>query len=284
MKRNAYSLLSDGGFLLLLVVSFVCIVFMAGEPDRYLQNIIFLNVAFLIAILTYFTNVTTGLLLNILFIFGYGTYTLYQTVVAGNVVDAGNYFWLLLTPAFTAVTWMMTQSSKQLQVENAQLKKSNESLGTLDENTNLKNSKLFQTDASIFMALSSRYNIPLTLLVVNVKYWDELKRMINEDEITNAIYDVSVLSRESIRGNDSLYMLDRDNPTWGLLLFTDREGAVVVIERLKQKVMLFNNVENPNKYKIELNLRIGAAQYEPEEFNTPLEFIVQARRQLEYDV
>jgi GGDEF domain-containing protein len=257
---------------------------MAGDPDRYIQNIIFLNLAFLIAIVTYFTNVTAGLILNIVFIFGYGTFTLYQTVVVGDVIGSQNYFWLIMTPVFTVVTWMLTLAQKQLQAENEILQKTNDSLATMDENTNLKNSRSFQKDATVFMALSVRYKIPLTLMVVNVKYWDELKRMISEEKMTEAMYDLSKLNEMSIRTNDSLYMLNKENPTWGMLLFTDRVGANLVIERLMQSVIEFNNVEFAEKYKIELNLRIGAVEYDAETIVTPLDFILQARKQLEYDV
>lgn len=282
--RNQSSIISDSGFLLLIVLSFISIVFTAGDPNQYMQNIIFLNVAFLISVITYFTNVTAGLILNLLFIFGFGTYTLYETLVVGGTINSANYFWLLMTPLFTVVTWMFSSASRRLQEENAQLRKANDRHSTMDEKTNLRNSRSFQNDASIFMALSTRYQIPLTLLVINVKYWDELRRMISEDEMNEAILELSKLSQTSIRTNDALYMLNSDNPTWGMLLFTDRPGANIVIDRLRQKVKEINSAEFSAKYKVELSLKIGAVQHEPESVTTPLEFIVRARKELEYDV
>ncbi|MEV2603077.1 diguanylate cyclase [Paenibacillus larvae] len=284
MKRNQSSLLSDSAFLLLFVICFISIVFTAGDPNRYIQNIVFLNAAFLIAIITYFTTLITGLVLNILFIFGYGTFTLYQTVVVGALVEGHTYFWLIITPLFTVVIWMLTLANRQFQGENEHLRKANASLATMDENTNLKNSRSFQKDATVFMALFTRYQIPLTLLVMNVRYWDELRRMVSKEQMTEMICDISKISENSIRMNDSLYMLDTEKPTWGLLLFTNREGANVVIERLKEKVITFNTVEFADKYKIDLQLVIGAVEYNPETIPTPVDFIVQARKQLEYDV
>ncbi|AWB46459.1 GGDEF domain-containing protein [Paenibacillus sp. CAA11] len=284
MRRNA-SLISDGALLLLFIWCFIAIVFMAGDQSQYIQNMIFLNVAFLIAIVTYFTQVTAGLILNILFIFGYGTYTLYQTVVVGDAMGTGNYFWLVMTPLLTFVTWLLTLGTKQLQEENGQLQRVNSSLATLDEHTNLKNNRLFQKDAATFMALSTRYQIPLTLLVIHVKYWDELKRMISAEQITAVIYDVSELSQTSIRSNDSLYMLGTpDHPTWGLLLFTERQGAEVVIERLREKMAELNTSDAARKYRVDLQLKIGAVEYSRELMPTPMDFMLQAKKQLEYDV
>ncbi|MBE9913995.1 GGDEF domain-containing protein [Paenibacillus donghaensis] len=284
MKRYRNSLLSDVAFLLLFVICFIHIVFTAGEPDHYMINMILLNVSFLVAVITYFTNITVGLILNIVFIFGYGTYTIYQTVVVGEPLQSYHYYWLIMTPVLTAVIALLTFANKRLQQEAEQLQKRNASLATLDERTNLKNSRSFQSDATIFMALSNRYEIPLTLLVMTVKHWDEMSRMISEAQITEMIYDISRMSETSIRMNDSLYMLNADHPTWGLLLFTDQDGAKVVVQRLKEKVESFNTIEFSNKYKLDMKLTVGAIQYNPDEIEEPLDFIAKARQKMEYDV
>lgn len=284
MKRYQNSLLSDTAFLLLFVICFIHIVFTAGEPDHYMINMILLNVSFLIAVITYFTNITVGLILNIVFIFGYGTYTIYQTVVVGEPLQSYHYYWLIMTPVLTAVIALLTFANRRLQQEAEQLQKRNASLATLDERTNLKNSRSFQSDATIFMALSNRYEIPLTLLVMTVKHWNEMSRMISEAQVTEMIYDISRMSETSIRMNDSLYMLNADHPTWGLLLFTDQDGAKVVVQRLKEKVESFNTIEFSNKYKLDMKLTVGAIQYNPDEIEEPLDFIAKARQKMEYDV
>jgi GGDEF domain-containing protein len=284
MRRNQSSLLSDSGFLLLFILCFISVVFTSGDRTHYLTNIILLNAAFLIAIITYFSNLITGLILNIVFIFGYGSYILYQTIIIGAVIENQRFFWLFIPPLFTVVTWMMTLGNKRLQRENERLKRRNESLATMDESTNLKNMRSLHQDASVFMALSTRYEIPLTLMIITVKYWDEVKRMISEEQMNNVILDISKLSESSVRMNDSLYILNYKNPTWALLLFTERTGADVVMDRIKQKVDALNADGFASKYKVELQLRIGAIEYNSETIKSPIDFISQARGQLEYDV
>lgn len=92
MKRYQSSVISDVAFLLLLIICFVCVVFTAVDPELYIQNFIFLNVAFLISVITYFSNLTVGLILNFVFIFGCGTFTLYQSIVEGVVLGGQSYF------------------------------------------------------------------------------------------------------------------------------------------------------------------------------------------------
>lgn len=276
--------MSDIALLSFLVLVFICIVFIAGAPDNYLQNIIILNVAFILAIVTYFTTVTAGLVLNLVFIFAYGFYTMYQTISVGETIGLSTYFWLIMTPLLTVVLWIFTLGNRELQNENQRLEKITANMAIVDENTNLRNSISFQKDASLFTGISTRYQIPLTLLVVKVKYWKEIRRIIPDDQLAEAIYDVSQLSQASIRTNDALYLLDKDDATWGLLLFTDSAGAKIVIERIKLKLQELNDTEFANKYKVSLGLKIGAVQFEPGTIENPLDFIVQAKKQLEYDV
>ncbi|CAH1210404.1 hypothetical protein PAECIP111892_03484 [Paenibacillus auburnensis] len=284
MRRNRSSLVSDLGFLGFLVLVFICIVFIAGSGNDYIQNIIILNIAFILALVTYFTTVTAGLALNLAFIFGYGFFIVYQTVSRGETIGISTYFWLIMVPLITVVLWIFTSSSRELEAENERLKKTTANLATVDENTDLRNSISFQKDASLFTGISTRYGIPLTLLVIKVKYWSEIRRLIPEDQLSDAIYDVSQLSQSSIRTNDALYLLDKEEATWGLLLFTDREGAKIVIERIKYKLQELNEHEFSGKYKVNLGLKIGAVQYEAETIENPLDFIVQTKKQLEYDV
>ncbi|MFF2911652.1 diguanylate cyclase domain-containing protein [Paenibacillus sp. NPDC057934] len=284
MRRNRSTLISDAAFLLFLVLAYICIVFIAGSPNHYIQNIIILNVAFILAVVTYFTTVTAGLVLNLAFIFGYGFFIMFQTISQGETIGLNTYFWLIMTPLLTVVVWIFTLGNRQLQTENENLKKRADQLATVDENTDLRNSVAFQKDASLFTGISTRYQIPLTLLVVKVKYWDEIRRLIPEEQLTEAIYDVSQISQSSIRTNDAIYMLDKEDATWGLLLFTDRDGAKIVIERIKYKLLELNDNGFMSKYKVKLGLKIGAVQYQPDTIENPLDFIVQAKKQLEYDV
>ncbi|GKS11662.1 diguanylate cyclase domain-containing protein [Paenibacillus chitinolyticus] len=284
MKVNRSSLLSDIAFLVLLVLCNVCVAFTAGDPNKYVENLIFLNLAFFFVIVTYFTTVTAGLILNIVFIFGYGTYILYETVTRGETIGVSTYFWLIMTPVLTVVIWLFTTATRQLQAENDDLQKQKARLATLDERTDLKNSIAFRKDANVFAGISTRYNIPLTLLVIKVKYWNEIRPLIGDEQLAEAIIDVSKISQASIRTNDALYLLDKEDATWGLLLFTDRDGVKVVMERIKQSLEEFNTREFAQKYKVDLSLKMGAIQYQAETIQSPIDFIVQAKKQLEYDV
>ncbi|MFC6332085.1 diguanylate cyclase domain-containing protein [Paenibacillus septentrionalis] len=284
MKRFQNSFISDVAFLLFIIACIIIMMFIANNPNNYVMNMIFLNAAFLIAIITYFTTIITGLILNLLFIFGYGSYTLYQVATMGDVISGTNYFWLVLTPVITLLIWLFTHSNRLLQEENERLLNKNSTLATIDETTRLKNTLSFQQDVQTFMALSVRYKIPLTLLVINVKYWDEIKRVMSTEQFSSILLEVSELSQSLVRSNDSLYLLNNEKPTWGIVLFTDIEGSEIVIQRLKDKINELNEFEYKEKYNVAIKLRIGASQFDETEPVSPLELIDQAKRMMEFDV
>ncbi|WP_167629664.1 diguanylate cyclase domain-containing protein [Listeria valentina] len=284
MKKNQENLMTDIGFLLFILLSFACVAFTAHSPDLYFENLIFLTLSFFIAIVTYFTNLTFGLVLNVIFIFGYASFILYLSLIKGFDYSLASYFWLLMAPLLTVTIHLFTRQATKLQTENAQIKNQNEYLGTIDEDTLLKNIVSFQNDEAIFQSISTRYNLPLSLLVVKVRHWKELKRFQSNEEMRVALQDISALLEASIRTSDVLYLLNKEEATWGLLLLTDDPGSKLVMERIKERIQEANQGEFKTKYRVRLELRIGAKVLDPETVQTPFDFIEQAEKELEYDV
>ncbi|EUJ31263.1 hypothetical protein MFLO_09452 [Listeria floridensis FSL S10-1187] len=284
MKKNRENLITDIGFLLFILLSFICIAFVASNPDTYLDHLIFLTLALLIAVITYFTNLTLGLVLNVVFIFGYASFILFTSLMKGVEYSASAYFWLIMTPLLTLAVFLFTRNTTQLQSENARIRNQNEYLGTIDQDTLLKNIVSFQNDEAIFASISTRYDLPLSLLIVKVRHWKELRRFQSSEEMRIAMQDISSLLESSIRTSDVLYLLDKEEATWGLLLLTDDPGSKLVMNRIKERVAEANNNEFATKYRVRIELRIGAKVFDPKTIQTPFDFIEQAEKELEYDV
>ncbi|EAH0638614.1 GGDEF domain-containing protein [Listeria monocytogenes] len=284
MKKITNNLFADIAFLFFILLCFITIGFMINTPDEYLRNIILLNITFLLVIITYFTNLTLGLILNVLYIFIYATYIIYEIVANQIAYGFGSYFWLIITPLFTVASAMFTRNTSRLQEENTKIKQQNLYLGTIDQETLLKNIVSFQNDERIFSSISRRYDLPLSLMVIKVRHWRELKRFQSEDEMRLALQDISAILETCIRTSDVLYLLDKDDATWGLLLLTDEPGGKLVADRIKSRIAEANTEEFAAKYRVKLELRIGTSQFDSEKVKTPLDFIDLATKELEYDV
>lgn len=281
MKNS--KLLSDLSLLGFLLLSFIVVVYTSFNQGAFVQNVIFMNVAMLLAIVTYFTNLTIGLILNLIFIFLQGSYALYISIGTSQNFGSSLYFWLVMTPLFSVMLYLFGYHTLQLQAENVQLERKNRQLGTLDDETRLRTMRAYREDAQVFMSTSRRFNLPVTMVVIQVKYWNELQRMLSDEQISEVIRRVTDTMKLAIRDNDILYVLDREHLTWGLLLFTDQDGSLIVTERIKH---FFEESadEFSNKNQIEIAIRTGAKQFDAETIRTPYDFVEAAIKELEYDV
>lgn len=93
MKNN--QLLSDLSLLGFLLLNFIVAIFVGMNPERFAQNIIFMNIAMILAIVTYFTTITMGLVLNLLFIFGQGSYALFLATTNSQSVSQLEFVFLV---------------------------------------------------------------------------------------------------------------------------------------------------------------------------------------------
>lgn len=281
MKNN--KLLSDLALLGFLLLIFIIVVFTTFDQSSFVQNIIFMNVALLLAIITYFTTITAGLILNLIFIFLQGSYALYQSISTSETFGASLYFWLVMTPLLSVTLYMFSYRTQKLQAENSQLERKNRQLGILDDETRLRTIRAYKEDAQVFMSTSRRFNLPVTMVVIQVKHWNELQRMLSEDQISAVIGRVTSTMKQAIRDNDILYVLERENLTWGLLLFTDQAGARVVTERIKE--FFEESISDFSaKNQVQIEIKSGAAEYVQETIKSPYDFVEAAIKELEYDV
>ncbi|MDT1940225.1 hypothetical protein MX586_09090 [Carnobacterium divergens] len=281
MKNN--QLLSDLSLLGFLLLNFIVAIFVGMNPERFAQNIIFMNIAMILAIVTYFTTITMGLVLNLLFIFGQGSYALFLATTNSQSVSLNLYFWLVMTPLFSVMIYLFSYHTKELQAENHQLERKTRQLGTLDAETRLRTMTAYKEDALVFMSTSRRFNLPVSMVVIQVKYWNELQRMLDDEQISEVIKRVTRSTKEAIRDNDVLYVLDREHLTWGLLLFTDQDGSKIVTDRIKE---FFEKSarEFSDLHTVDLVIQAGAAQFDKETIHTPYDFVEAAIKELEYDV
>ncbi len=87
---------------------------------------------------------------------------------------------------------------------------------------------------------------------------------------------------ECTRTEDCSYMLE-DGRTFALLLFTNKEGALIVKERIKENINKFNIDNSAKPVSIKTELRLGISEYRDHELDV-LGFRKSAEKDMEYDV
>ncbi len=283
MKWSRTSAITDISFLLLLGLVFVCIIFVAGDSQNLGVNVGLLCVATALAIFTYFTSLTAGLVASIILIFGYVSYVIYISLTRGTAVQVYTYFWVVWTPLFTSCIAVFGQQVNRLHENLSKLDTQIQELVTIDMNTRLKNLRAFDLEGVIYMRIANRYNMHLTLLLWELRYPRELELILGKARMDELVGRISDTISGSLRTEDAVYLLDDKPHQWGTLIFTNAVSHEVVVERVRKNIQALELEEVDKRRRPNFEMRVGAAELTPD-INSALKLLEKAKRQMEFDV
>ncbi|WP_261805913.1 diguanylate cyclase domain-containing protein [Lapidilactobacillus luobeiensis] len=282
-RRNDRSLLTDLSLLGVLLLFVVTTLYMTLTAENVLLNAMYLGIAALLVIATYFTGLTTGLVLNLIFIFVQGTYMLYTAVALQQAVEFQLVFWLLMPLLLSISVYALTVNQQLLQQENSVLQREKRQLSILDETTHLRTLTAYLEDTAVYMDTAKRYELPLITITLQFRYFDQLQRLMTADQLHDLILATSEILKHSTRGEDIVYILDSDNLTWGILLYTNTAGGRIVRDRIDRH---FEEEigKQATLQQFDIQLRAGIAEYDQTKMKNARDLMDQAEKESNYDV
>lgn len=283
MRRLRKNLQTDLSFILLIVLIFVYFVFLIYQKEYLMDNFLIAAIVFVIILITYFTSLTLGLIINTTLILTYITYIILQSVTKGFVIRPYVYFWIVMSPALTTAFSLFTMSTAQLQRMVTDLDNKLVTISTLNENTKLKNLRAFENDANIYMSIAGRYDIGFGIVAIQFKYQKEIERLSRREGMQQIVMQVINVIREATRAEDELYQLDEDNITFAMLMLTKEEGMSVIHDRLKDTIAQINTSDILNTKQLILDMRIGMA-FDDGQKKDVMELLQVANDAMQYDV
>lgn len=282
MKRNNKNVQTDISFIVLVMLIFIYFVFLIYQADYLMDNFLIAVVVFIIVMITYFTNLTTGLIINSSIILIYVSYIIIQSITKGAIIKPYTYFWIVMSPALTTTFSIFTMRTSLLQKQVTELSRKLIMLSTLDEDTRLKNLRAFENDAKIYKNIAKRYHMDFGLLLIKFRHQKELERLSQSEGMKQVVMLVAKEVKNAIRAEDELYHLDDEEILFGVLLVTKKEGIKTIHDRLKENISKIDTNEILNTKQLILDMRIGAAFDDGEK--TILELLDIAKDSMMYDV
>lgn len=286
MRRNEnYSLNTDIYIILLLVCSIMTAIFVGISSNLMILNCIFLAITCFLVLITYFLGLLAGLIFNLLFVFIQGSYVLYADVVLGKELDLWLIVWIFLPLIWSLLVSFMTRNLQKLQEENLSLRESNARNLGYNSETDLRTMRSYRQDAEVFIETHKRFDIPVSTGIISIRYFHQIMNILTEEQQHHLIKRLSDILSESFRNNDIVYSIDGVGgvPQWGVLLFADYDGAMVAMDRIKQRVTtLLHEDEELGKYDIQIS--IGVVEYNEDKIKSVSQFIDSAQHVLQYDV
>lgn len=286
MRRNKnYSLNTDIYIISLLACSIMTAIFVGISSNLMILNCVFLAITCFLVLITYFLGLLAGLIFNLLFVFIQGSYVLYADVVLGKELDLWLIVWIFLPLIWSLLVSFMTRNLQKLQEENLSLRESNARNLGYNSETDLRTMRSYRQDAEVFIETHKRFDIPVSMGIISIRYFHQIMNILTEEQQHHLIKRLSDILSESFRNNDIVYSIDGVGgvPQWGVLLFADYDGAMVAMDRIKQRVTtLLREDKELGKYDIQIS--IGVVEYNEDKIKSVSQFIDSAQHVLQYDV
>ena len=282
MKKMNKNMQTDLSFIALVILIFVYFIFLIYQREYLMDNFLIAAIVFIIVLITYFTNLTTGLIINATLILAYITYVIFQSITKGAVIKPYVYFWVFMSPALTTAFSLFTMAASSLQKQVLKLEKKLVSLSTLREDTKLKNFRSFENDAKIYMGIAKRYSLDFGVLLIKFRHQRELESLSDKEGMQKIVNQVIDVIRKATRAEDELYQIGEGEILFALLLLTKKESVKVIHERLKEKIADIDTNEVLNTKRLVLDTKIGMAFDDGKK--TVLELLDEAKDEMQYDV
>jgi len=263
-------------FLLTMVFSY-------GEFYKNIPNVFMILSVMIGAVIGYYTNITVAILYALTFDFLYASINIYLNLAKANILGFEIYFWMVAVPVFSMAFAYKGKLIKKIQHENSDLRKENSELVVIDKETLLRSSQTFFDELQSYMNISSRYDIEVYLMLIKLKYNDEIAKVIGETKYNKIINEISHKIDSALREEDRKYIL-RDMNMFGIIFLSNKGGGKCVGNRLKETIQATKFKEDYVINKIKLEITVGMTVYDENTVSNPYDFFRMAEKDMEYDV
>lgn len=283
-KTNLKRLKQDVGLLLFLAgILAAAFLISASEGEQRMENVVmFLIMCGEIALAAYEFR-------YIAIVFGgvhtcfYAVYKIYQGMVLGYPISLFSFAWLVL-PMFCVLSmvWFMS-STYEAEVISEMLEKQIEDYVMTDRVTGLYNLKSMYMDLERQIAYSKRNNLPLSLMIVELRYEQELRSILSNSQFEELRQAYAEVLEDCIRLEDRLYAID-ENGGMGIICTCNKAGAEIMKGRILQSLFETERFHRILDRAIRVEVRTGIYEYNKDTVVNSIDLKKRAENELQYDV
>ncbi|XOK62409.1 GGDEF domain-containing protein [Paenibacillus elgii] len=245
--------------LLLLLTPLVCL-FAAGFPPVSWSNALLLAAVLLIGIAGTVFGLVAGLGLSLAVLFVFGSILLWKAFVSSAIfLSPGEIvIWMAAILAAPVVTGMLHKWVATTTAENQEMKDKFDQLVTIDEPTGFDNYKRFLFEMEDEFKRSRRTGAPFTLLLIQVKYFQQFQTLYGAKETLHLLQSLSSILWNHTRMTDRKFRIADD--TFAVILSnTEEENADIVIGKIGG--LFKTHVLANQKQAVTLSVAFGVASY-----------------------
>lgn len=213
----------------------------------------------------------------------YAAYKIYTGFFRGGAIGLSSFAWLVIPIACVVSMLIFMHETYRAELISEMLEKQIHEQVLTDRITGLYNLKSMYMDLERQIAYSKRNNLKLSLMILELRYKDELKSILTGAQFDALLSTYARVLEDSIRLEDRLYALDEEGRI-GIICTCDKPGAQI----MKQRIL--NNLAKPEQFRdiinraIRVDVRVGIFEYHEEEVANAIDLKKKAENEMQYDV
>lgn len=255
------------GICILLAALFLAGIACAGlGKDYFTESLLMLSVVFLGVFFAAFSVNAFAIMIESAATVIYIASKFYMKLAEGSSIEPLCILWILIPAASVTGMILFMKGVARLRLDNEVLSKQVDDLVMIDRLTGLYNLRSMYMDIQTQISYSERNHIPITLMIIRLRYLKEMKALLKKEEFEELVVRLSKYVFDIVRLEDRVYSLDEDG-TFGVILTCDKEGTGLVEKRLRDKLSDPASFANITDKAIRMDVKIGYLEYKKEEFN-----------------
>ena len=286
MSKNSFGyLLQDIGLVILLVCLFagsMTVSYM--DKSMMFEAVLMLLGTFLVILLAGFKLSGLSITMAGIQVTLYTAYRLYLFLSYDTEISVYCFVWILLPIISSASMYMFAYGNHRLEIENDMLKKQVEELVVVNPLTKLYNLRSLYNDLNVQVSYSERNKVPLSLMIIVLKYEAELRSILSRHNYELIIQRLAQLVVDTVRVEDKTYSIDNKG-SLAVILTCDKVGSEIAMRRIKSRLSQRDAFAGIADAAIKIEVRIASLEYNKDTFDDNMILFKQkVENELQYDV
>ncbi|MBW6409444.1 GGDEF domain-containing protein [Clostridium weizhouense] len=259
----------------------ICISFKVLQINESFENYLMLTIVMIIAVISYYVNVTLSLILTLITDFAYMSFKLYLSISSNIGIEFNTYYWVVIIPITALIVSLLSKNTLLLQHKAQTLEEENSTLVMIDQHTGIRNYRALMTELPIYTNISKRHKLPLTLIMVKIKFADKLKRILGRKGYMDLLVKACEILTKALREEDVKYIINES--TLVFITITDENGAEIVKKRFRENISQTDFVDYSLYKHIKLDIQMGSYTLD-ESITDSMTLLRLVEREVEYDI
>ena len=150
--------------------------------------------------------------------------------------------------------------------------------------TKLYNLRSLYHDLYIQVSYAERNKLPLSLMVIVLKYESELKSILSRQNYERVIQRLAQIVSDTVRVEDKTYSTDHKG-SLAIIMTCDKEGSEIAMGRLRSRISERDAFSDIADHAIKIEVKMASMEYSKEEFGDDMmQFKQRVENELQYDV